>query len=343
MNVLLVKMSSLGDVVHALPAVTDAIRCGHSVDWVVEEAFADIARMHAGVSKVIPIAWRRWRKSIAASRSEIRDFRDVLREARYDLVLDSQGLIKSAVVSRWARSRARAGFSRQCAREPLAALAYGIHANVARKQHAVDRQRQLFAKVLDYDLDAPIDTGLVPGAVHTGRVFLLHGTTWPTKHWPDSMWIALAKLVANAGMCPTLTWGDDAERQRAECIAQAVDGVVVIARAPLRDLALDLATSQLVIGVDSGLTHLSAALGVPTLGLYGPTDAQLTGCRGSRADTLQSQLACSPCLQQRCSRYGGEPLIWEDAIVDPPCFAQLEPQRVWAQATALLESCELDP
>jgi len=339
MRVLLVKMSSLGDIVHALPAVTDAIKHGYTIDWVVEEAFADVARMHTGVNSVIPIAWRRWGRSLLSSRAEMKSFFTTLREHDYDVVLDSQGLLKSAVVTRCARASVRAGYSGGSAREPMAALAYGRRARVPGNQHAVDRQRQLFAALLDYIPGTEMDAGLTRAETHPGRVFLLHGTTWDTKHWPDSMWIELAKHAVDAKMCPTLTWGNDVERQRAEAIASAVHEVVVIPRSELAELVDNLAASELVIGVDSGLTHLSAALGVPTLGLYGPTNAKLTGCRGVSAASLQADLACAPCMEQHCTRYRGEALIWADQVVTPPCFAKLNPDRVWADACRLKDHC----
>jgi heptosyltransferase-1 len=335
MKVLLVKMSSLGDVVHALPAVTDAVRHGHRIDWVVEEAFADVARLHPGVGRVLPIAWRRWRKSLVASRGEIGAFRDTLRSERYDLVLDSQGLLKSAGVVLAARAARRAGYSFDTARESLAAIAYGDRIDVAREQHAIDRQRQLFAAALGYELDGSADAGLAPLSPDDGKVFLLHGTTWATKHWPESMWIELARIVQRAGKQPLVTWGNSEEQTRAAAISAATKAGIY-PRSALADLVGALAAAELVIGVDSGLMHLSAALGVPTLGLYGPTDAVLTGCRGAHARVLQSDLACSPCMAQTCTRYQGDPLEWQGGIVTPPCFAPLNPERVWLEASALL-------
>ena len=143
-KILLVKMSSLGDVVHALPAVQDAVQRGHEVDWVVEEGFADVARLHPGVRRVLPVAWRRWRRDLAASGEEMTSFLSTLRERQYDLIIDSQGLIKSATVALLARG-ARAGFSHTSAREPWASFAYRSKIRVARTLHAIDRQRLLFA------------------------------------------------------------------------------------------------------------------------------------------------------------------------------------------------------
>ena len=154
-RVLLVKTSSMGDVVHALPAVSDAAAHGHQIDWVVEEAFADVAGLHPDVHEVIPVAVRRWRKNPVASRTEIKQFVARLREVKYDLVLDSQGLIKSALLTLFARGPS-VGFSHTTAREPLAALTYRRHCMVPKGQHAVLRQRQLFSQALNYSLPEPI-------------------------------------------------------------------------------------------------------------------------------------------------------------------------------------------
>ncbi len=334
MRVLLVKTSSLGDVVHALPAVTDASLQGVTFDWVVEEAFADLPAMHPAVDRVIPIAWRRWRRSLRASREQMRRFAEELRSVEYDLVLDSQGLMKSAAVSLLARGR-RAGFSHTTAREPWAAFAYGDRHMVARGQHAIDRQRQLFAAAFDYPVPLETFSGIEQMQTRSREVVLLHGTTWATKHWPLPMWQALAAKVVAAGLTPVVTWGNDEEAARARRIAE-VDGVQMIDRLPLADLAERLARAALVVGVDSGLAHLSAALGTPTLGLYGPTDAVLTGCRGGNTTVLQASTPCAPCLDKQCRRYAGEPVTFAGQAVEPPCFATLNPDRVWQAAEALL-------
>ena len=333
-QLLLVKMSSLGDVVHALPAVSDAVAAGWQVDWVVEEAFADIARLHPGVRRVIPIAWRRWRKQLLSSGAELSAFWKMLRESQYDCVLDSQGLIKSAVVSLAAQGR-RAGYAHTSAREPWASFAYRDRHAIARHQHAITRQRHLFAKALGYELSqTAVQFGELPTPAQR-RVLLLHGTTWASKHWPEAMWVVLTGLVIESGYQPVVTWGDEVEQQRAELLGRA--GAEVLARQPLANLAETIKSMQLVITVDSGLGHLSAALGVPTLGLYGPTSGELTGCVGPRARTLQGEAACVPCFKKNCT-YKGADQLWQDSKVVPACFASLSPAKVWAAALALVAS-----
>ncbi len=335
-KVLLIKMSSLGDVIHALPAVTDAAQHGAQIDWVVEEAFADIPAAHPGVRRVLPIAWRRWRKTLPSATREMIAFRKALRDTRYDLVVDSQGLLKSAAVSLLAQGH-RTGFSFTSAREPWSAFAYGRGHKVDAAQHAIDRQRQLLASALGYTLDQPAVTSLEYDGPRSSEVWLLHGTTWQTKHWPTPMWQALAGLIHAAGYEPVVTWGDEAERLRAQQIA-ATGNAIVRERMSLSELGSALRQAAAVIGVDSGLCHYSAALGTPTLGLYGPTSGTLTGCRGLQADYLQTTTHCSPCLSKRCRDYQGDPLLWQDDIVEPPCFATLAPQQVWQRTQQLMQA-----
>jgi heptosyltransferase-1 len=336
MRVLLVKMSSLGDVVHALPAVTDAAAHGVRFDWVVEEAFGAIPALHPAVDTVIPIAWRRWRRQLWRDRSELASFLERLRASRYDLILDAQGLIKSAAVALCARAPLRAGFSRDSAREGVAALAYRRRVPVTRAAHAIDRLRRLFAGALDYALpaaDSLLDYGIRAGGTPQRRCVLLHGTTWDSKHWPEPFWQALAAQARVAGYEVAVPAGNAAERLRARTIAGAVGGVVWDGL-PLPELMARIGESALAIGVDSGLTHLAAALDVPTLALYGSTDSALTGCRGTRARSLQADFPCAPCLSRTCA-YRGAPQYWQHIEAIPACYARLPPDRVWQAALDL--------
>ena len=339
MKVLLVKMSSLGDVVHALPAVADAAAHGHQFHWVVEEAFDAIPALHPAVTRVVPIAWRRWRADLADSRQELAAFVRTLRREPYDLVLDSQGLFKSAMVAALARGPV-AGFDRASAREGGASVFYRHQYHVPRASHAVDRQRRLFAHSLGYepDLDREPDLGNVGGstaAVRDDSVVLLHGTTWDNKHWPETMWTALAERCVAAGYAVQLPWGGAAEQARAERIAAAVSGASVLPRLTLGQLGDRLRRARLVVGVDSGLSHLAGVLGAPTLVLYGPTDPALTGCRGAHVVNLGAGFACAPCLARQCS-YRGDDQLWMGQPIQPACFAALDPDTVWRRAHELL-------
>lgn len=328
---LLVKMSSLGDVVHALPAVTDAAEHGVSFDWVVEEGFAPVAALHPGVHTVIPVAWRRWRKDLSAHREEMRRFWQRLREQRYDVILDSQGLIKSAAVSRMASGAIRAGFSRDCAREGASALLLDQAVHVPRDLHAIERQRLLFAAVFGYAVPAGMSYGIGRiAAVKPRTVLLLHGTTWSSKHYPEPLWLEIVTRAREDGFEVLVAHGSAEEERRALRFAAA--GATVLDRMPLGGLIERLSTVAVVIGVDSGLSHIAAALDRPVVGLYGSTDPGLTGIRGRRVHNLVTTAPCAPCRRQVCA-------LPDRAAqaVDPPCFGTLLPADVWRQARILAD------
>ncbi len=337
MRVLLIKMSSLGDVVHTLPAVTDAAAHGVVFDWVVEEAFAEIPQGHPGVRRVLPIAWRRWRKQLGSERTALAGFLGTLRKDRYDLILDAQGLIKSAAVALLARGAERVGLNFSSAREPWSAFACNRRITVPVGDHAVDRLRHLFAGAFGYSVpESPPAFGLITTAgSDSGTCVLLHGTTWASKHWPESMWRSLAADLVARGWHLAVPWGGEEERLRAERIAGAVAGVEVMPAMSLAALGKELGKAGLVVGVDSGLTHLAGALGRPTVVIYGSTSAARTGAVGDRVVNLQSELACAPCLSKTC-RYRGDVIRWQGEAVQPACYAQLSPERVRDEAMKLL-------
>ena len=283
-RILFVKTSSLGDVVHNCPAVSDAARAipGAEIDWVVEEPFAGIAAMHAAVRRVIPVAVRRWRRSAwrPSVWREIGDFRRAVGERRYDAVIDTPSLLKSALIARCA-SGPRHGLDRASAREPLAARFYDFAHAVPRALHAVERNRRLAAAALGY-APGEIDYGLrPPGAAAGGAkpyVVLLTMTSRADKLWPEASWIALGRALALPAVLP---WGSEAERRRAERIAQALPAARVPPRLPLDELARLFAGARAVAGVDTGLTHLAAALGARTVGIYCGSDPALTGIHGA--------------------------------------------------------------
>lgn len=336
MNVLLVKMSSLGDVVHTLPAVHDATRAGARVDWVIEEAFAPVAELARGAAdaapavRVLPVAIRRWRSAPLRHAAEIRAFRERLRERRYDVAIDAQGLIKSAAVALCARAGVRAGFDGHSVRELPAALAYDRRLAIPRRAHAVERLRELFARAIGYQLpsDAPaFDLRLAPAVRE--RAVLLHGAAWGTKQWPERHWIAIARRCGAAGLEPVLFWHSAEERARAERIAAAAPRARVCERMDLGGVVDVLASARLVVGVDTGLAHLAAAMGRPTVMLFGPTDPALTGALGDRAVSLDERFPCSPCLSRRCLRLSGGHGTANGAQRPPPCLVDLSPERVW--------------
>jgi len=291
-RILLVKTSSLGDVIHALPVATDIARelPGARIDWVVEESFADIPALHPAVGTVIRSAVRRWRKApfSSATRNDFTAFRKVLRATNYDHIIDLQGLIKSALITLQARGPG-SGFNRATAREGLACLAYRHCYAVARDQHAVARNRQLAAAALGYALEPlPLDYGLTAATDHLQKnggnaafAILITATSRDDKLWPENDWIGLGKLLAERGIRAVLPAGSPLERQRAERIAARIPDATVLPPAKVAALAQTFAGAALAVGVDTGLTHLACALGIPTLAIYTATDPGLTGVIGS--------------------------------------------------------------
>jgi len=289
LKVLLIKTSSLGDVVHNLPVASDIRRRfpDARIDWAVEEAYAPLVALHPSVAGIIPVAIRRWRaRPLGASTwSEIGALRRLFGERQYDAVIDTQGLIKSALLARAARGR-RHGFDAGSAREGFAARLYDVRHHVARNLHAVTRNRLLVASALGYRADAPADYGIrAAAATDTGRqgryAVFLHATSRTDKLWPIDRWIGLGRVLQRRGMHCVLPWASDEERRRSEAIAQALGSGRVPALAPIAEVAALLAGAAAVVGVDTGLTHLAAALGVPVVALFCGSDPALTGVYGA--------------------------------------------------------------
>lgn len=290
MRVLLIKTSSMGDIIHTLPALTDAQQAIPSIrfDWVVEENFADIPAWHPAVDKIFPVAIRRWRKNLWHTwrSGEYRRFKQSLQQHSYDLVLDAQGLLKSAWLTR-GLSAPVAGLDAHSAREPIASRFYQYRYSVNPQQHAVLRVRELFAQALGYELPADIgnyglDRRSLAAQLPACEPYLmfLHGTTWPSKHWHESNWRTVAEYCDAQGWHVRLPWGSEAERQRAERIAQNLEHVSVLPRLSIKEVASWLAGAQACIAVDTGLGHLTAALDVPCISLYGPTTPERVGAYG---------------------------------------------------------------
>ncbi|MDD5058977.1 MAG: lipopolysaccharide heptosyltransferase I [Sideroxydans sp.] len=293
-KIVLIKTSSLGDVLHNLPVVTDI--CKHipdaRIDWVVEESFAALPALHPKVLHVIPVAIRRWRKSWWAARSEIQGFRQELRERRYDFALDTQGLLKSALITHFAHTK-RCGYDWNSAREPLASLFYDHTYSVHKDQHAVERNRQLAAAALGYTALGAPDYGIrtpeiaLPWLPHSSYVVLLHATSRDDKLWDEQNWIALGKHLHQTGLNAVLPWGSAQEKTRSERLCAAIPDAVCTPRLNLNEAAALLGKARAVVGVDTGLSHLAAALAVPTVGIYTATDPGLTGLyAGARAVNL---------------------------------------------------------
>jgi heptosyltransferase-1 len=266
--------------------VTDAARSvpGARIDWVVEEGFAGVARMHCSVERVIPVALRRWRGALwkRSVWKEIASFRAALAAQPYDAVIDTQGLLKSALIACCAAGP-RHGMDRASAREPLAALFYDRTHAVPRALHAVERNRRLMAASLGVALPPGIDYGLRSNAERAAALpasysVLLTMTSREDKLWPEPRWIELGRALALPAVLP---WGNAEERSRAERIARGIGEAVIPERMALEELAQVLAGATNVVGLDSGLSHLAAAFGAPAVAVFCGSDPALTGLYGA--------------------------------------------------------------
>jgi heptosyltransferase-1 len=288
---LLIKTSSMGDVIHSLPAVTDLAKAhpGCVIDWVVEEAYADIPRLHPAVTNIFPVALRRWRKSLlgAKTRAEIRRARAIVKARRYDHIIDAQGLMKSVIIALLARGP-RCGYDRTSAREGLASVFYGRRCTAGWDLHAVERNRRLVACCAGYSMTGDADYGVqaAPGSFtwlpQGPYALLLHATSRDEKLWDERHWVALGRRLAERGWRSVLPAGAPAERERSRRLAAEIPGAVVPPPLSLPELASLLAGSEAAVGVDTGLTHLAAALGKPVVGIYCATDPGETGVYAAR-------------------------------------------------------------
>ncbi len=282
MRLLIIKMTSLGDVIHMLPALTEAAQNLPDLraDWVVEEGFAAIPAWHPAVQREIPSALRRWRHHLGqrATWTELAAFRREIREQDYDLVLDAQGLVKSALVARLARGP-RAGLARGSARESLACIAYGKRYPAPRELHAITRNRLLTAQALgyapgdaaDFHYGLPAAQAFPVAGLAADYVVCLHGTARAEKEYPEHDWAALLARLAATGLGLALPWGNHRERARAQRLAAALPSAVALPSLNWPELAGVIAAARGVIGVDTGLMHLAAAFRKPGIGLYPAT------------------------------------------------------------------------
>jgi heptosyltransferase-1 len=288
-----------------MPAVADARRNRPQagIGWVVEEAFAPLVRLHRSVDTVVPVASRRWRKAPLAPQTwrEAAAFARAMREQPHETVIDAQGLLRSALITRFARGR-RHGYDPSSVRERAASWFYDEHHRVDRTLHAITRNRLLTAQALGYAADGPLDFGLDREALMSGaptrEAVLLHATARSEKEWPVVNWIELARSLVVRGYTPVLPWGSEAERRRSIEIATAVPGASVPDLRPLDEVARMLARSAFVVGVDTGLLHVAAALGVPLAAIFVGTEPGQHGPLGSGKIEIAGALGAMPTVAE---------------------------------------------
>lgn len=288
MNILIVRVSSLGDVVHNMPMVADILRHhpDAKIDWVVEEAYTSLVRLNPSVRKIIPFALRRWRKNFLSvnTRAEMRDFYQALRRESYDFVFDTQGLFKTSAVMRMVRlapNGKRVGLANATegsGYEGISRIFHDISVPVDKRTHAVLRARLVAAAALEYDVNEPADFNLqttdaqhetppawLPAAPYA--VFF-HGTARAAKQWSSSHWLRIARGLNERGLQVLLPWGSDEEKAAAQRLGAQMSNAKVLPKLPLMEAVTLAQRAALVIGVDTGLTHIAAAFNRPTIELY---------------------------------------------------------------------------
>ena len=339
MRVLIIKLSSLGDMIHTLPALTDAGQMIPDIefDWVAEEAFTEVPKWHPLVKTVIPIAIRRWRKTIFKSlcSGDYQKFFNTLRLKDYDCVIDAQGILKSAVITSLAKGT-RIGYCKQSLREPIARLFYQrkLVKRPISCMHAITAIRYLFAEALGYTINDQPDYGIVNSPYFQSNstyshpyLFFSHSTTWSIKHWPEHHWIKLIRLAEDKNFNILLSWGNEIERVRAERLKAQGKKTTVLPKMSLTDLGKILLHAKASVAVDTGLGHLAAALGVPGVSLYGPTSPAKCGTMGQHQTHLVATTACD----QRCKRVKCAKI----AEHQPACLNSITSTQAWNALTQL--------
>jgi len=340
MKILLVKMSSMGDIFHVFPAITDLARQlpDAEIHWVVEEGFAEVAAWHPGVARVIPFGMRRWmKKRNGASVREFFAWVKELRRTEYDLILDAQGILKSVVVAKSARGRELHGYDVISVRNKSSSRFYRYKHSIPIGKHAVEQLRELFGMVFGYALNEEFSFGIAHHFRHiekdARKMVFIPGTTWLSKMWSVEHWQGLADLALGEGYSVELIWGSDSERELADAIIAAHPSATRShERLNIGAVAEKLVGAAGVVGMDTGFSHLSGALETPTVALYGPTSPKKVGLIGPHTRNLQmdSPLPCVPCHKRTCK------LLPEGSRDCPPCLQSLAPQKVWRELRALV-------
>lgn len=343
MKILVVRLSSLGDILHMFPAVSDLRRRlpDAEIHWLVEPAFAQMVGWHSAVDKVIQVSLRRHKKQWWKLPSLLKNLKRQLREEHYDLVLDAQGLLKSALLSHLAGVDIY-GFDAKSAREALAARFYKSTAVIQPGLHVVDKNRQLVAQLFGADPSQPADYGLdefrrqhvtADAKNEPPRIVLLHGTTWNSKYWPESYWMELVRLLSSQGWLCQLPWGNEAEHLRALRLAKETSAQVLPVLS-LSELMEVLLSSRGFVSVESGIGHIATAMDIPGIMLHGPTDPQYSGILGKSCLHITSSMDCAPCFKRDCPKVQGAGI--------PPCQQQITPLMVFERCLTHLACKDAD-
>jgi len=345
-KILVVRLSSLGDILHLFPAISDLRRHfpDAEINWLVEPDFAEVAGWHSAIDKVITVPLRAYKKTWWKVPALLVKLRQELHVENYDIVLDAQGLLKSALLARLAGTEVF-GFSASSAREALAARFYQRTASVPDGLHVIDKNRQLVAAIFAADISEPADFGLekfrlklrkteltssLKKITNRPYVVLLHGTTWNSKYWPEKSWMELISLLAQNGCDCFLPWGNEVEYQRANrLLASGGNHAHVLPKLSLTELMDVLLHARAFFSVESGIGHLAAALELPGVMLHGPTDPGYSGILGKACLHITSGIYCSPCFKRNCPRL-------KTSLEIPPCQLEILPIQVYQQSLHLI-------
>ena len=329
----------MGDLVQTLPALSDAARAipGISFDWIVDESFAQVPGWHRNVETVIPSAFKRWRKNWrrAFKSGEPQSFLKKVRAQKYDYIVDVQCELKSAIASRLARGP-RYGYNSRAVHEWGAQFAYQKKFFVPKDRHSLQRMRQLLAGALGYKYDeALVDygidrarLGLVQIDLPERFVVFIHSTSWTSKVWPEFYWQDLLNNVTADGYSVVLPWGDEVERQRAVRIAAGNEKAIVLPALSISEKAAIINRAAATVGLDTGLSHIAAALDIPSITIYGATDPRLVSATGQHQTHLTSTFECVGCHDVVC-KYTGP------AEFKPACLVEIKPEHVWQKLKQL--------
>ncbi len=299
MRVLIIKLTSMGDLMHALPALTDAAKKIPNIefDWVVDENFSEVPLWHPKVKSIITTNHRSWKKNIFSTSliRELRTIKYTLNNINYNAVIDMQNNLKSAAISFFVNDFVH-GLDKASAREYPSHLAYKFTYGISKKNHAISRQRELLALSLNYEfLNQNIDYGIQKDKFERPNfklpnkfIFLVHNASWPTKMWSISRWQALIKLINKEGYMAILPSGSTEEFERAKEIASISNEALAIPAQSLNKTAFIIENATGCICSDTGLAHLSAMLGKPSVTLYSVTDEKLIGTRGKNQSHIIS-------------------------------------------------------
>ena len=297
---LIIKTSSLGDIVHMLPAVTDAARCIPNIefDWVVEEGFAEVASWHPNVSNTLLVAIRRWRKQLTSKQTwqQIAALKRQLKSKHYETAIDSQGLVKSALITRWVNGEVW-GYDKESITESMAAIFYQKKATVSRELHAITRNRQVLAQALNYSIDnLPLDYGIadqrfaLPEGLELPENYILafHATSREDKEWSIALWDQFIPEMEQQGCQLLFPWGNEREHQRAQQLAKTHTNATCLPQCSLQELAALIQKANAVIGMDTGLMHIAAAFNKKGIALYPVTKPALTGVLTAEPHAIES-------------------------------------------------------